>query len=929
MWQKWRRARNAKIFIIIIITLWNFCSCTPDYDFLSTAADHRPPALDITRKNVQPVSAAGQHLSDEQSLCSKGCQCTSSSIQCVNLGLTEVPGLPQKVASDTVISSLVLSGNNFTSLGDGFKALRSLNSLVLRNNSINMLEPSTFQGLINLKTLDLSRNQLRAMPSDALESCYRLIHLDLSRNCIEEIDNSSFSTLIHLETLDLSWNSISFIASNTFQNLVQLNSLNLSNNHLSVLHMSMLRGMTNLATLSVINNTITSIEAKTFQHATNLSLLSLSSNLISLIDPRAFDGLHQLTHLNLSHNKLSQFPAQFTLTMPALTHLNLAENPIMMLNQSQFAPGRALEEIVLSNMPYLTTVHAHTFAGLSSLVQINLSDCPQFKYINPNTFRGCSSLEEVDLSNSGLRTLHSNLIKQLPKLRYIYLQNNNWHCDCSLQWLSVINETRPELLIQGPQVECAKPSHLAGRSVFDAEVYHENCSSASITHYYPNVNFRIGSAALLECHAAGDPLPSITWFTPRNHILHWYPQEVSDGTSLASGLPHISFHHSADSPPTSQRLQVLSNGNLFISPVETVDAGMYICLADNSLGNHSVGMLLTLDYEILMHVKIVSILVGLATSVAFLLTMLVVQLIHMILNRWGWCCCRGKLPPKAKKIRKMLESVEHYKKQQLERLRENYNLQVQRIKDNGTQQMEWLRESYSSQTERLRDIRDYGTLQIDRMRDQYYEQVRRVRDYSVQQMSRVRENYVFQRNRIRKFSAHQLFKLRENYKIQQMHLNKILENLNLESCRTVCARTDSVMFTSEITMDPCFVSGIHPSPVPLDGMASSGDSTDFNLPELGPESMMLPPGLEEFEMQHFPLSLVHGDPESDESVCSLPIPTLDCEVSTNQRAKTLTKGEVYVNTTVEADLEEIVTCIVDPSSSPKMTPQKETNVVNV
>lgn len=78
-----------------------------------------------------------------------------------------------------------------------------------------------------------------------------------------------------------------------------------------------------------------------------------------------------------------------------------------------------------------------------------------------------------------------------------------------------------------------------------------------------------------------------------------------------------------------------------------------------------------------------------------------------------------------------------------------------------------------------------------------------MRDYGIGQIDRLRENYVFQRNRIRKFSAHHLYKLRENYKLQQQHLNKILENLNLESCRSVCARTDSIIFDpAEIGLEP-------------------------------------------------------------------------------------------------------------------------------
>lgn len=73
----------------------------------------------------------------------------------------------------------------------------------------------------------------------------------------------------------------------------------------------------------------------------------------------------------------------------------------------------------------------------------------------------------------------------------------------------------------------------------------------------------------------------------------------------------------------------------------------------------------------------------------------------------------------------MLDNIEQYKSQQLERLRENYTQQVHRIKDNCAQQVEWIRDSYEGQMRHIRDIRDYGTSHLTALRDQYYDQVMR------------------------------------------------------------------------------------------------------------------------------------------------------------------------------------------------------------
>lgn len=98
---------------------------------------------------------------------------------------------------------------------------------------------------------------------------------------------------------------------------------------------------------------------------------------------------------------------------------------------------------------------------------------------------------------------------------------------------------------------------------------------------------------------------------------------------------------------------------------------------------------------------------------------------HMIGVNCCACCMREKLP-KTKQIYSMLDSIEQYKSQQLEKLRENYTQQVHRIKDNCAQQVEWIQSSYSNQSKNLKDIRDVGTAHITSLKDQYSDQVCRL-----------------------------------------------------------------------------------------------------------------------------------------------------------------------------------------------------------
>uniref|UniRef100_A0A182SJU1 Uncharacterized protein n=1 Tax=Anopheles maculatus TaxID=74869 RepID=A0A182SJU1_9DIPT len=206
---------------------------------------------------------------------------------------------------------------------------------------------------------------------------------------------------------------------------------------------------------------------------------------------------------------------------------------------------------------------------------------------------------------------------------------------------------------------------------------------------------------------------------------------------------------------------------------------------------------LYIDPIVFYRVKIGSIITGAISAASFLALTLIFQGIRRIFIRFriidlicqnccSYCYKNDKTSSKARQIYAMLDNIEHYKSQQLERLRDNYTQQVHRIKDNCAQQVDWIQSSYSTQAKHLREIRDIGTHHITTLRDQYYDQVRRVRDYSTGQLTWVRENYVFQRNKIRKFSAHQALRLREGYKYQQQTLNKVLENLPsfyFENCR--------------------------------------------------------------------------------------------------------------------------------------------------
>jgi len=231
-------------------------------------------------------------------------------------------------------------------------------------------------------------------------------------------------------------------------------------------------------------------------------------------------------------------------------------------------------------------------------------------------------------------------------------------------------------------------------------------------------------------------------------------------------------------------LTILSNGSLMIDQFGWRDRGEYICYVDNMVGSASANFTLELKagYRDILYYW--SILFGFVTAVCFLMVTLAGKLLHHLLWNYGCCsCCCGGQAPRTRKLTTMVESIEAYRIQQLEKLRENYQNNSQRIRDNYSMQVEKMREHYSSS----RGASQVASESYQTVKDQYWDQVTKMREYSNAQLAKSHENYIFQRQRLRKFSAQNYLKIRETGKYTHKTLNRVLENMpavsDLTSCR--------------------------------------------------------------------------------------------------------------------------------------------------
>lgn len=695
---------------------------------------------------------------------------------------------PPPPPTDT--TTLILEGYSIipTHLLAKLKGLRLLKISGSQLDNVNSLPL-----LPELEQLDLSHNRLQSLGRGHLKSnAPALTHLDVGHNSLRMVNNTDLNGLVHLKYLALNNNPVVHMDSEVLQGLTNLKYLDVSQTKLPQLHHQWMEDASQLNFLNISGADLFDLPRL---HGQNLEVFDVSYNSLKNLPDNMISGVSCLENLILHSNPIQHINAAALAGARCIRQLDLGHTHIVNIDEFVFSEMPLLEKLSLEYNERLIRVEHGAFTGLHNLQHLNLAHTPSLMEIEEVAFEGLAKLRSLNLQSSGLTVLPISFNKLVKHNTSVFLAGTVLRCDCYHSWL-------PELLILADTstwsgvepLECKDGQH---RSV--AELYTHmqllNCEAPKAVT--PSGNWVIAhgrQSALLECNVTAHPLHNVMWLTAKREVF------LQNGNSSADEWTSHHLREVEDSASNNPGFEVLASGHLLIREVMRSDVGWYKCFAYNSVGNTSVLVFLSISDSQFRNLYAESLLFGFACAALFLLITLIVQLVNYILDRMGWecCCCEDRVSPKARQIKKLLESVEAYKSQQLDRLRENYNGQVVSIKESCYQQMERIRESYSSQGKNLRDLRDYSTQGLTSLRDQYVDQVNKVRDYSVSQMNRVRENYVFQRHRIRKFSAHQLLRLRETYKYQQKTLNKILENLPdlyLQNCRTGgCQRSDSILF---------------------------------------------------------------------------------------------------------------------------------------
>ncbi|XP_077405966.1 leucine-rich repeat, immunoglobulin-like domain and transmembrane domain-containing protein 2 [Vanacampus margaritifer] len=285
----------------------------------------------------------------------------------------------------------------------------------------------------------------------------------------------------------------------------------------------------NFTKIRVENCHLTELPRGSFSKVGALEFLWLNFNDITLMNIKSLQGLANLTELRLQGNKLSSVPWTAFQDTPKLKILDLKHNRLDVLLEHS-----------LKHLPMLTYLDL-SFNHLSVVSKDVFVNWPLYQ-----------KAERVWAKEG----LVSNVV--------LALHDNPWLCDCRLKgFVEFIRAVGPPIILMNSYLKCSGPASKVDK--FFHKIQLKTCTKPVASSPETNVSVAPGTNATLSCLVKARPSPTIEWM---------YSQKIIRGFT-------------ATVTPVDEETV---NSTLVIPSLHLGNAGLYTCLANNFIGNSSVGI---------------------------------------------------------------------------------------------------------------------------------------------------------------------------------------------------------------------------------------------------------------------------------------------------------------------------------------------------
>jgi Leucine-rich repeat (LRR) protein len=223
------------------------------------------------------------------------------------------------------------------------------------------------------------------------------------------------------------------------------------------------RGLKDLLLLTISYCQVETIDSGAFNGLTELIFLAIGGNKIREIIPHTFQNMSSLQYLYLGDNVIEHLELGAFLGLGNLAYIDLRTNKLLDLHPDLFVGLSKLQSLYLSTNPDLQIPTDRHFINSQSLTQLHIPDCNVFS-VSAATFEGVPALELLDLGHNNLRSVDLNVLRFLPQLSVLYMDNNPLQCDCQLQevWRWCLDHNI-ETVYEADIPECDTPSEVVGR----------------------------------------------------------------------------------------------------------------------------------------------------------------------------------------------------------------------------------------------------------------------------------------------------------------------------------------------------------------------------------------------------------------------------------------------------------------------------------